>query len=85
MRRRVFRSLGGQRRLPSTGTAERRIRLRLTPRAVRTLKRTMHHRGRVAVVIVARVRGTGDTRNVTRRIVLKRPQRKSEAGGKPVP
>ena len=47
-------------------------RLRLTPRAVRTLKRTMHHRARVAVVIVARVRGAGGTRTVTRRIVLKR-------------
>jgi len=85
MRRRVFRSPGGQRRLPSTGTAERRIRLRLTPRAVRTLKRTMHRRGRVAVVIVARVRGTGGTRNVTRRIVLKRPGRRPAAGGKSAP
>ena len=75
LRRRVFRALGGQRRLPSTGTAERRIRLRLTPRAVRTLKRTLRRRGRVAVVIVARVRGTGGTRNVTRRIILKRAPR----------
>ena len=38
MRRRVFRSRGAERRLPGKG-GERRIRLRLTPRAVRTLKR----------------------------------------------
>jgi hypothetical protein len=75
LRRGVFRSLGGQRYLPSKGTAERRIRLKLTPRAVRTLKRTMHVRGRVAVVISARVRGTGGARTVTRRIVLKRAER----------
>ena len=56
LRRRVFRCRR-PRRLPSKGAAERRIRLRLTPRAVRTLKRTLHLRGRVAVVIVARVRG----------------------------
>jgi hypothetical protein len=80
-RRNVFRQLGGARRLPSTGTAERRLRLRLTPRAVRTLKRTLHHRGRVAVVIVARVRGPGGTRTVTRRIVLKRAARGSASGG----
>ena len=71
LRRRVFRSLGAERRLPSTG-GERRIRLRLTPRAVRTLKRTLHRHGRVAVVIDARVRGAGGARTVTRRIVLKR-------------
>jgi len=52
----VFRKLGVRRTLPSKGTAEGRIRLQLTPRAVRTLKRALHHRGRVAVVIVARVR-----------------------------
>ena len=75
LRRGVFRSLGGQRYLPSKGTAERRIRLKLTPRAVRTLKRTMHLRGRVAVVISARVRGSGGARTVTRRIVLKRAER----------
>ncbi len=74
LRRHVFRSLGAARRLPSTG-GERRIRLRLTPRAVRTIKRTMHRRGRVAVVIDARVRGAGGARTVTRRIVLKRAER----------
>ena len=74
--KRVFRGLGIRRSLPSKGTAEGRIRLRLTPRAVYTLKRTLHNRGRVAVVIDARVRGSGGaTRTVTRRIVLKRAER----------
>ena len=80
-RRGVFRRLGAARRLPSTGTAERRLRLRLTPRAVNTLKRTMHREGRVAVVIVAKVRGAGGTRTVTRRIVLKRAKRSAALGG----
>lgn len=75
-RRRVFRPLRGLRHLPSKGTAERRLRLRLTPRAVRTLKHTLRVRGRVAVVIVARVRGAHGTRTVTRRIVLKRAERR---------
>ena len=40
------------------------------------LKRSLHHRGRVAVVIDARVRGSGGgSRTVTRRIVLKRAER----------
>ena len=74
--RRVFRRLHIRRSLPSKGTAEGRIRLRLTPRAVRILKRTLHHRGRVAVVIDARVRGSaGGSRTVSRRIVLKRADR----------
>jgi hypothetical protein len=85
LRRRVFRSLGASRRLPSKGTGERRIRLRLTPRAVRTLKRTMHVRGRVAIVIDARVRGAGGARTVTRRIVLKRAERSTAAGGRQAP
>ena len=84
-RRRVFRSLRGPRYLPSKGTAERRLRLRLTPRAVRTLKHTMHVRGRVAVVIIARVRGAGGARSVTRRIVLKRAERRAPEGGERAP
>ena len=80
LRRHVFRALGAPRRLPIKGGAERRIRLRLTPRAVRTLKRTMHVRGRVAIVIEARVRGAGGARTVTRRIVLKRAERSAAAG-----
>jgi hypothetical protein len=80
--RRVFRALGVRRSLPSKGSGEGRIRLRLTPRAVRTLKRTMHARGRVAVVIDARVRGAGGSRTVTRRIVLKRAKRSSATGGR---
>ena len=85
LRRRVFRGARrSARSLPSKGTAEGRIRLRLTPRAVRTLKRALHHRGRVAVVIDARVRGAGGgTRTVTRRIVLKRAERSSPTGGAP--
>ena len=79
LRRRVFRSLGAHRRLPATG-AERRIRLRLTPRAVRVLKHAMHVRGRVAIVLDARVRGAGGARTVTRRIVLKRPSRTLPGG-----
>jgi len=74
MRRRVFRRLGTKRRLPG-GAAERRIALRLTPRAVRRLKRALHSRGRVAVVVSARVRGSGGARTVTRRIVLRRAAR----------
>jgi hypothetical protein len=81
--RRVFRGLGIRRSLPSKGTAEGRIRLRLTPRAVRTLKRTLRHRGRVAVVIDARVRGSaGGSRTVSRRIVLKRAERSSATRGR---
>ena len=74
-RARVFRPRHGSRYLPSKGTGERRIRLRLTRRALRTLKRTLRVRGRVAVVISARARGTGGTRTVKRRIVLKRAER----------
>jgi hypothetical protein len=73
MRGRVFRSRGVDRRLPAGG--ERKIALKLTPRAVHTLKRALHYRGRVAVVISARVRGSGGARTVTRRIVLKRAPR----------
>ena len=73
MRSRIFRSRGAARRLPAN--AQRQIRLRLTKRAVRRLKRALHHRGRVAVVIKARVRGAGGARTVTRRIVLKRAAR----------
>ena len=81
--RRVFRGMGIRRSLPSKGTAEGRIRLRLTPRAVRTLKRALRHRGRVAIVIDARVRGSGGgTRTVSRRIVLKRAARSSKTGGR---
>jgi len=58
------------------------VRLRLTPRAARTLRRTMHYKARVAVVIVARVRGAGGTRTVTRRIVLKRRPRTAATGGR---
>jgi hypothetical protein len=83
LRKRVFRGLGIRRSLPSKGTAEGRIRLRLTPRAVRTLKRALHRRARVAVVIEARVRGSGGgTRTVTRRIVLKRAERTLATGGR---
>jgi len=84
LRRRVFRALGAPRRLPIKG-ADRRIRLKLTPRAVRTLKRTMRLRGRVAIVVVARVRGAGGSRTVTRRIVLKRAERTKPAGRRAAP
>lgn len=90
LRRNVFRRLGAPRRLPIKGAAERRIKLRLTPRAVRTLKHAMHVRGRVAIVIEARVRGAGGARTVTRRIVLKRaersaPRRGPTTGGRAAP
>ena len=42
----------------------------------------MHYKARVAVVIVARVRGAGGTRTVTRRIVLKRRPRTAAMGGR---
>jgi hypothetical protein len=90
--RRVFRGLGIRRSLPSKGTGEGRIRLRLTKRAVHLLKRTLHKRGRVAVVIDARVRGSGGaSRTVSRRIVLKRAERRvaatprTTAGGRRAP
>ena len=79
LRRRVFRALGARAaaaehgRRPSGGSA-----LRLTPRAVRTLKRTMHHRGRVAVVIVARVRGS-------RRDADRHPPDRAQARGRAPP
>jgi hypothetical protein len=89
MGRRVFRGLHLRRSLPSKGTAEGRIRLRLTPRAIRILKRTLHDRARVAVVIDARVRGyAGGSRTVSRRIVLKRAERtvrRPTTGGKRAP
>ena len=85
LRRQVFRSLGAARRLPSKGTGERRIRLRLTPRAVRTLKHTLRIRGRVAIVIQGRARGAAGARTVTRRIVLKRAARTSPSGGRAAP
>jgi hypothetical protein len=81
---RVFKALRGRSYLPSKGSAERRLRLRLTPRAVRTLKRAMHVRSRVAVVIAARVRGAGGARTVTRRIVLKRAARTERPARRPV-
>jgi hypothetical protein len=72
-RRRIFRSRGADRRLP--GGVERRIALRLTRRAAKTLKKAIHRRGSVAVVIRARVRGVGGAaRTVKRRIVLRRPR-----------
>ena len=79
MRQRVFRSRGADRRLP--GGDERRIALRLTARAVRTLKRALHDRGRVAVIVRARVRGAGGARTVTRRIVLTRAARTHNVTG----
>jgi ribosomal protein L28 len=79
MRRRIFRSNGTARRLPGGG--ERRIALKLTTRAVRTLKRELHVRARVVVVIKARVRGAGGARTVTRRIVLKRAARTHNVTG----
>ena len=85
LRRRVFRALGAPRRLPIKGAAERQIRLRLTPRAIRTLKHTMRLRGRVAIVVQARVRGAGGARTVTRRIVLKRAERTVPSGGRRAP
>jgi hypothetical protein len=82
-RRRVFRALGAPRWLPMKG-ADRRIRLRLTPRAVRTLKRTMRLRGRVAIVVEGTARGARGSRTVSRRIVLKRAAR-TVTGGRAAP
>ena len=45
----------------------------------------MHLRGRVAVVIAARVSGAGGARTVTRRIVLKRAEPRAPEGGKRAP
>jgi hypothetical protein len=68
MRGRVFR-LAGSRRVLAPGP-ERRIRLRLTPRAVRRMRALLLVRGRTAVRIDARVRSALGTATVQRRIVI---------------
>lgn len=68
MRKRLFRGERRPRALPVT--AERAVRLQLTRRGRRTLRRTLDTRGRVAVVITASVRGANGRRTVRKRIVL---------------
>jgi hypothetical protein len=66
--RRVFR-VAGTRRTLQPGL-ERRIKLRLTPRAVRRLRSILLKRGRAAVLVRARVRSALGAATVRRRIVI---------------
>lgn len=68
MRRRLFRGERRGRILPVT--SERALKLKLSRRGRGVLRRTLDTRGRVAVVITARVRGADGTRKVRKRIVL---------------
>jgi hypothetical protein len=68
MRGRVFRVRGTKRTLHPG--AERRIKLRLTPQAVRRLHAVLLTRGRAGVQINARVRSSLGAATVKRRIVL---------------
>ena len=67
-RRRLFRGERRGRILPVT--SERALKLKLSRRGRGVLRRTLDTRGRVAVVITARVRGADGTRKVRKRIVL---------------
>jgi hypothetical protein len=68
MRGRVFR-VAGSRRMLRPG-AERWVRLRLTPQAVRRMRSVLLVRGRVAVRVDARVRSSLGAATVRRRIVI---------------
>jgi hypothetical protein len=64
----VFRVAGTRRTLPPG--AERRIKLRLTPKAVLRLHQVLLTRGRAAVLVDARVRSALGAATVKRRIVI---------------
>jgi hypothetical protein len=68
LRGKVFHGGRTERRLAPG--AEAPLRLKLTGRAVKTLKGTLRRQRRVAVVVTAVVRGSGGVGTVTRRIVL---------------
>jgi hypothetical protein len=68
LRKRAFRGEKKARILPVT--AERALRLKLSRKGRRVLRRALDSRGRVAVVITASVRGAGGRRRVRKRIVL---------------
>jgi len=68
LRKHLFR--GEQRRRALPVTSERSLKLKLTRKGRRVLRRTLNRRGRVAVVITASVRGANGTRKVRKRIVL---------------
>jgi hypothetical protein len=69
MARRVLR---GERRWHALRAGrERRVFLRLRPRALKRLKRQLHRRGRVAITVVAHMRSTAGDRTARRRIVMR--------------
>jgi hypothetical protein len=68
MRRNVFHGAKTERRLAAG--AEQAIKLKLTRKALKTLKRTLHAKRRAAVVVTATVSGSGGAGTVRRRIVL---------------
>jgi hypothetical protein len=68
MRRKVFRGTRVERRLAPG--AEKAIKLKLTRRGLKTLKRTLRRKRRAAVTVIATVRGSGGVGTVRRRIVL---------------
>ena len=68
MPKRLFRGERRARALPVSG--ERAVKLRLTRRGRRVLRRALDSHGRVAVVITASVRGANGRRKVRKRIVL---------------
>jgi hypothetical protein len=75
----VFRPAGSHRNLPAG--APRRIKLRLTPRAVRILRRELLTQGRVAVLVAANVSSPRGAATVRRRIVLVASRRAARRGG----
>jgi hypothetical protein len=62
---------------------ERRFWLKLTPKALRRLKRQLHVKGRVGITVTAKMRSSVGKRKVRRRIVM-RTYKKGERA-KPAP
>jgi hypothetical protein len=78
MARRVFKLAGTRRSLPAG--IPKRIKLRLTPRAVKTLRRTLLTKGRAAVLVRVGVRSARGAATVQRRIVLVTQKRAARHG-----
>jgi hypothetical protein len=61
---------------------EQRFWLKLTPKALRRLKRQLHLKGRAGITVTAKMRSSVGNRTVRRRIVM-RTYKKGEVRGKP--